>query len=127
RVSAGPRNASFAWRHRDAGSLRQGHDVINLDALPLLLEPIRPADVHALDLRGLSQAEMHAQIVLRKIAAAAADFLELHSAATEEPDACANCASVRSRAHELERHPTRIRGRIEAKEVRGRVHVVDDD
>ena len=70
---------------------------------------------------------MQPQVVLRIVAAAAADFLPLLAVGGDEAHQRADGVAVRLRAHELQRHPMALAGLIEAEEIGRVVQVVDDD
>ena len=53
-------------------------DLVDGHLYERLHDPAGPADLDAIHLFSLAQAEVHPQIVLRKIAAAAAHLLDLH-------------------------------------------------
>src|SRR5688572_16484208 len=91
----------------DAGAFGQGEDAIDGDVGPVLLEAIGPPHLDALRLRDGAEAEVHAQVVLRVVAAAAADLLDPQDVAGDEPHAGADGAAVRLRADEADREPVR--------------------
>src|SRR5712691_9272287 len=61
----------------DAFALFDEDNLIGLDVLEGFDEAAGPADFEELDVFGFSDAEVDAEIVLGKIAAAAADFVDL--------------------------------------------------
>ena len=69
---------------------------------------------------------MHPKIVLRKIAAAAAYFLDLRTVGGRERDPGANGVAVGSRSDQLQRAPVQASTHIEPEEIGRRVHVVDN-
>src|SRR5579872_6126223 len=70
-----------------------------------LPDAARPEDFELVDFCGCSQSEMQPQVVLRKIAAAAAHFIDLGSAAGREAHARTNGATVRFHTLQLQTHP----------------------
>ncbi len=62
---------------QDALAFFDENDLIRVDILECFNKPARPADFEQLDFFRFSDSKMHAQIVLRKIPAAAAHFVDL--------------------------------------------------
>src|SRR5437016_13361859 len=62
---------------QDALAFFDENDLIRVDILECFNKPARPADFDQLDFFRFSDSKMHAQIVLRKIPAAAAHFVDL--------------------------------------------------
>src|SRR6185503_16915051 len=108
-------------------SLRERHDAVRRDAVPLLLVAVRPADLDAHDPRVATQPEVHAQVVLREVAAAAADLVHEREIPGDDADPGADRAPVRRRARELHREPVMVRPALGPEDVRAGVDVVDDD
>ena len=100
---------------------------IGLQPGPGLLEAIRPTHDNAVDGVRASQPEMEAQVVLRIVAAAAADFLTLLAVGRDEAHQRTDCAPVGLGADKLQRHPVPLAGLIEAEQIRCVVQIVDDD
>ena len=69
-------------------------DLVDGHLYERLHDPAGPADLDAIHLFSLAQAEVHPQIVLRKIAAAAAHLLDLHQIAAYHPDHRPNSVPV---------------------------------
>src|SRR5689334_12373205 len=91
-------------RVRDA-RLANGDDAIDIDTsfhLPLAARPIDFDTIHA---NCMSKSEMQPEIVLRQVAATAAHFVDLRSAARREAHARANGAPVGPDSFELENDP----------------------
>src|SRR5262245_25955109 len=81
-------------RRDTAASLFERVELVAVEVVPAFLEAVRPAHVDAIDARGGSQAEVHAEIVLRQVAAAAADLLPLLRVAGHRAHARADRVAV---------------------------------
>jgi hypothetical protein len=67
-----------------------------------LFETAGPLDLNRFSTSGLSEAEIGAQIALRKIAPAAFNFPNLRNAASENPYPSPHSVTIALSAHELE-------------------------
>ena len=95
--------------------------------LPVFFASVRPAHVEAIDDRRPVEPEMDAQIVLRQVTAAAANFLPLLGPAGDEVDARADRVAIRRGADQLQVDPV-MRGIAgEAVQVGTIVDVGDRD
>src|ERR1700730_3522355 len=77
---------------------------VGLQVLQLLGISIGPANFEGFDVGGTCQAEMQAQIVLRKIAGPSTHFAELHHAAGMDGDASANSGAIAFRPDQVKQH-----------------------
>src|SRR5882672_8594623 len=95
----------------DAFAFFYEDDLIGLDVLQGLHQAAGPADFEQLHLGRLADAEVDAQIVLRKIPAAAAHFVNLRmwvffaGEMSDAFDACADAAAIRFRADGFDLDP----------------------
>src|SRR5262245_36787377 len=87
----------------------------------------RPSRFDRLRLRRLAEAEMDAHVVLRVVAAAAANLVDPRPAVGFNLDPRANAVTVRFRADEFDRNPVVIRRRIRPQQNRKIVDRVDHD
>src|SRR5215213_3878734 len=85
----------------DALTLFDGQDFVGGRARYLLGRAAGPADFYQVYLRPLLKAEVEAQVVLRGVARAAADFVRLHEVARDDAHARADGVAVRLHADEL--------------------------
>src|SRR3954469_2866420 len=111
-------SASVAIRPRMTATLFQRVKTIDVQSIPGLFASIRPAHVDAVHARGERQPEMHAEVVLREIAAAAANLLPLLDAGGDAPHACADRIAIGRDAGELQRDPVVARVAFTAEEIR---------
>src|SRR3954447_3946145 len=118
-------SASVAIRPRMTAALFQRVKTINVKSVPGLFASIGPAHVDAVHARGERQPEVHAEVVLREIAAAPANLLPLLDAAGDAPHPRANRIAIRRDAGELQRDPVVTRIALTAEEVRPIVDVRD--
>ena len=103
------------------------HDRFDRDVGPQFLPAVGQRTSSRSTRMASAQAEVHAQVVLRIVAAAAAYFLHLRRAARGDAHARADRAAIRRDAHELQRQPVpSMLASIEAEEVRRVVDVVDE-
>jgi hypothetical protein len=79
-------------------------DGVGRDILQGFDGAIGPADFHGVHFRGGAEAEVQAEIVLRKIAGAAADFAELLHAGGVNGDASADGGAIGFSADQFEQH-----------------------
>jgi len=70
-----------------------------------LYQPAGPGDFDAIDLASGSQAEVQPKVVLRKIAAASANFIELRKFSSAHREARADSGAVTFRALQVEFNP----------------------
>ena len=95
----------------DAFALFDKDDLVRLDVFERFNEAAGPADFEDLDVFGFTDAEVDAEIVLGKIAAAAADFVNLRMQAllagkmSDAFDARADAAAIRFRADGFDFNP----------------------
>src|SRR4029078_8229452 len=78
---------------------------IGVEALPTLGASAGPGDLDGNRVRLLAQAEVQAQVVLRKVARATAHFVDLREAAGVDADTCADAGAIAAGADELEPDP----------------------
>ena len=83
-------------------ALLQSMEPIRRQLLPSLLSPARPSHVDAIDRRRGAEAEVDAQIVLRQVTAAAADFLILLDAAGDDVNPGADGIAIRRRPDQFQ-------------------------
>src|ERR1700733_9653612 len=93
----------------------------------MLNQPARPGDVDAIDLRISSQAEVQPQVVLRKIAAASANFIELNEFSGVNGEARANGGAVTLRTQQLEFNPVVSVGQMVAQQSRRFADIQNQD
>src|SRR4051812_24385602 len=105
-------NMTRLWtlRHRRAAALGEREHLIGSDAWPALFEAVRPPHVDSIDACIRAEPEVHTQVVLRDVAAAAADLLHLHDRSRTQRHARADRASVRPGADKPEEQPVVGRG-----------------
>jgi len=107
--------------------------LVGLDVFEGFDQAAGPADFEELDFLGFAYAEMHAQVVLGKITAAAADFVNLRMKrffASEMRDAFeprTDAAAIGFRADGLDFEPVVAGARIAAQELRKVVDGIDND
>src|SRR3954451_8522255 len=118
-------SASVAIRPRMTAALFQRVKTIDVHSIPRLFASIRPAHVDAVHARGERQPEVHAEIVLREIAAAAANLLPLLDAAGDAPHPRTDRVAIGRDAGELQRDPVVARVALTAEEMGQNVHVRD--
>src|SRR3954470_12735944 len=118
-------SASVAIRPRMTAALFQRVKTIGVQSIPRLFASIRPAHVDAVHARGERQPEVHAELVLREIAAAAANLLPLLDAAGDAPHPCADRIAIRRDAGELQGDPVVARVALTAEEIGPIVDVRD--
>src|SRR4051812_12054408 len=118
-------SASVAIRPRMTAALFQRVKTINVKSVPGLFASIGPAHVNAVHARGERQPEVHAEVVLREIAAAAANLLPLLDAARDAAHSCADRVAIGRDAGQLQRDPVVTRTALAAEEVRPIVDVRD--
>src|SRR5207344_3212968 len=94
---------SRSWT--DTLSFGQRQPLIGLDVCPVLLEAVRPADVHAVGLCRRAKAHVDREVVLGQVAASALDLAKLCDVAGDDPQAGADRAAVRRRADETQLQP----------------------
>src|SRR5438094_6326650 len=94
---------------------------------PALFKAVRPSYVDPIDAGAGGESEVHTQIVLRQVAAAAADLLPLLDPAGQRPHARADRIAIRLHADELQREPVMRGIALEAEQVRRVVDVRDGD
>src|SRR4051812_30696724 len=110
--------ASVAIRPRMAAALFQRVKTIDVEPIPGLFASIRPAHVDAVHARGERQPEVHAEVVLREVAPAAANLLPLFDAAGDAPHPRADRIAIRHDAGELQRDPVVARVALSTEEIR---------
>src|SRR3954470_17091352 len=98
-------SASVAIRPRMTAALFQRVKTIDVQSIPGLFASIRPAHVDAVHARGQRQPEVHAEVVLREVAAAAANFLPLLDAARDAAHSCADRVAIGRDTGQLQRDP----------------------
>src|SRR4051794_16320519 len=76
------------------GSFLQRVKAVSFQVRPALLQPVRPANIDAIDSRRRSESEVHAEIVLRQVTAAAAHLLPLLDGVRDDVDAGADGVAV---------------------------------
>ena len=102
------------------------HIAVRIESAEFLCVAVGPSNLSAVDSCCLPESEMNAEIVLRKIAATAADFGHLFLAARFDFDAGADGTSVTSRAFQPEADPmVRLAGVV--PEEAGTAVEVDDE
>src|SRR5882762_868560 len=117
----------------DAFAFFDEDNLIGLDVFEGFDEAAGPADFEELDAFGFADAEVDAEIVLRKVAAAAADFVNLWMQAlldgkmSDAFDARADAAAIGFCADGFNFDPIVAGARVAAKELRVIVDGVDDD
>ena len=96
------------WREgfcvADAGGFYDGVDGVSRYILKAFDFAAGPADFYRLDFCGFAEAEVEAQIVLRKIAVAAADFCHLAHASGADGHAGADSGAIALCANHFEQH-----------------------
>src|SRR5437660_3531025 len=116
----------------DAFALFDEDDLIGLDVFQRFDEAAGPADFEKLDGFGFADAEVEAQIVLRKIATAAADFVDLGMETffagemRDAFDARADAAAIGFCANGFDFDPVVCGAGIAAQKLRKIVDGVDD-
>src|SRR6267378_5750119 len=117
----------------DAFAFFDEDHLVRLDVLQGFHEAAGPANLEDLDVFGFADAEVNAQIILRKIAAAAADIVDLRMqtllAGTMRYafDACADAAAIGFRANGLDFDPIVGGARVAPQKLGKIVNGVDDD
>src|SRR5262245_41300293 len=82
-------------RRGTAAPFFQRLESVCVEIVPVFLETVRPPHLDAIDASGGSQPDVHAEVVLREIAASAADLLPLLRAAGQHAHARADRIAVR--------------------------------
>src|SRR6266849_10913793 len=117
----------------DAFAFFDEDHLVRLDIFERFDEAAGPADFEKLDRFGFADPEVHAEIVLRKITAAAAHFVDLRMQALlagkmrDAFDACADAAAIGFRADGFDFDPIVAGARIAAQKLGKIVDGVDDD
>src|SRR5262249_33965957 len=124
-----PSSSSLAGRGRErlSGTFLQRVIAVDGEIRPRFVLTVGPANFDTLDRPRLTEPEVHTQIVLRVVAAAAAHLLPLHTLARHQANARADGVTVRTGSDQLQRNPVSLSRSIESKQVRKIVDVVDDD
>src|SRR5262245_41564951 len=72
-----------------------GDDVIDGQVLQYVYPPVRPRDLQTIDLCRVTEAYMHAHVVLREVARSASHLIDECSPTSSQPQLRANAVAVR--------------------------------
>ena len=100
-------------------------DLVDGQLYERLYDPAGPANLDAIHLFALAQAEVHSEIVLREIAAAAAHLLDLHQIAAYHPDHRPDPVPVADLAYGLKGDPVVALAAVVAQQKRPLIVVGD--
>src|SRR5439155_4675076 len=114
-------------RAHNPGSFPNDQELVAGNVLELVHDAARPPDFQPVQSARLAQADVYPQIVLGKIAPAAADLVNLTTPAGKNRDPSANTVPIGLGAHGADREPMVLVSSVVAQQGKRIILIVDDD